>query len=230
MALAILLAAAVLVTQTSPDRLLTELQRAIGRDDRRAVAALVQYPIIVTTAGVRIPIRDAESLLESYDAIFTPDLKAAIRDGSAIREEIIRVTSAQGVVKIASISPPTRPPGEVAAPAPPSTRRSARRITFSMVESAQLSGSLAAGRSDAFVVRVEKGRVLEARIDRVQGRDIVLKVLDAKTGKPLDGKAAAGARVWMGSLPASADYRIDVTRLAPTGGPLLPYVLVVRLR
>jgi hypothetical protein len=230
MAFATLLAAAVLVAQTSADGLLTQLQHAIARDDRRAVAALVQYPMIITTAGVRIPIRDAESLLESFDAVFTPDLKTAIRDGSAIREELIQVTSVQGVVKITRISAPSRPRSDGAATSPPATRRSARRVTFSIVESAQLSGSLSARGSEAFVVHVEKGRVLEARIDRVQGRDIVLKIVDAKTGKPLDAKAAAGARVWIGSVPASADYRIDVTRLAPAGGQLLPYVLVVRLR
>ena len=57
-----------------------------------------------------------------------------------------------------------------------------------------------------------------------------LKQTDAKTGKPLDAKAAAGARTWSGRVPESADYRIDVTRVAQQGGELLPYVLVVRRR
>jgi hypothetical protein len=230
MAFARLLAAALLVAQASADGLLTQLQRAIGRNDRQAVAALIQYPMIVTTAGVRISIRDAASLVESYDAVFTPDLEAAIRNGSAIRDQLIHITSVQGVVKIASISTPSPSRTDTAATPPPATRRGPRRVTFSMVEVAQLSGSLSPGRSDAFVVYVEKGRLLEARIDRVAGRDIVLKVLDAKTGKPLDTKAAAGARVWIGRVPESADYRIDVTRLAEKGGQLLPYVLVVRRR
>jgi hypothetical protein len=81
MAFARLLAAVLLVAQTSADGLLNQLQRAIGRNDRQAVAALIQYPIIVTTAGVRISIRDAASLVESYDAVFTPELEAAIRNG-----------------------------------------------------------------------------------------------------------------------------------------------------
>jgi hypothetical protein len=230
MAFARLLAAALLVAQTSADGLLTQLQRAIGRNDRQAVAALVQYPIIITTAGVRISIRDAASLLESYDAVFSPDLEAAIRDGSAIRDGLIQITSVDGVVRIASISAPSRSRTDTAATPPTATRRSPRRVTFSMIEIAQLSGSLLPGRSDAFVVYVEKGRLLEARIDRVRGRDIVLKVLDAKTGKPLDTKSAAGARVWIGRVPESADYRIDVTRPLQKGGKLLPYVLVVGRR
>jgi hypothetical protein len=230
MAFATLLAAALIVAQTSADGLLTQLQRAIGRNDRQAVAALVQYPIIVTTAGIRISIRDAASLVESYDAVFTPDLEAAIRNGSAIRDGLIQITSAQGVVRIASISAPSRSGTDSVATRPPATRHSPRRVTFSMVEIAQFSGSLSAGRSDAYVAYVEKGRVLEARIERVRGRDIVLKVHGAKTGKPLDTKAAAGARVWIGRVPESADYRIDVTRPAQEGGQLLPYVLVVRRR
>jgi hypothetical protein len=231
MLIARLLSTVLLVAGTAGDALLTELQRAISRDDRQAVAALIQYPITVATAGLRIPIRDAAALVESYDAVFTPELKAAIRDGSAIRGGLIQVTSVQGVAKITGIAAPSgsQPAGD-AAPSPRPAPRGPRRVTFGIVEVAQLSGSLSAGRSEAFVVSVEKGRLLEARIDGIRGNDVVLKIRDAKTGKPLDAKAAAGARTWIGRVPESADYRIDVTRVAQQGGELLPYVLVVRRR
>jgi hypothetical protein len=231
MLVARLLSTALLVAGTSADALLTELQRAISRDDRQAVAALIQYPITVATAGLRIPIRDASALVESYDAVFTPELKAAIRDGSAIRGGLIQVATAQGVAKITGISGPsgsrTADGAAMLSRTPP---RGPRRVTFGLVEVAQLSGSLAPGRSEAFVVSVEKGRLLEARIDGIRGRDVVLRVRDAKTGKPPDAKAAAGARTWIGRVPESADYRIDVTRVTQAGGELLPYVLVVRRR
>jgi hypothetical protein len=231
MVIATLLATALLVAPTSADALLTELQRAIARDDRQAVAALIQYPITITTAGVRVLIRDTASLLESYDALFTPELKAAIGDRSAIRDGLIQVTTVEGVARITKIAAPSGSrPAEGAAIAPRPAPRGPRRVTFATVEVAQLSGTLAPGRSDAFVVAVEKGGLLEARIDGVRGRDVVLKILDAKTGKPLDAKAAAGARTWIGRVPESADYRIDVTRLAQQGGQWLPYVLVVRRR
>jgi hypothetical protein len=225
------LAAALVVAAASADALLTELQRAIRRDDRQAVAALIQYPITIATAGIRIPIRDAPSMVKSFDAVFTPELKAAIRDGTAIRDGLVQVTPVEGTVKITGISPAYGLARGNATPtssrAPP---RGPRRVTFGTVEIAQLSGSLAPGGSDAFVVSVEKGGLLEARIDRVPGRDVVLKVVDAKSGRPLDANAAAGARRWIGRVPESADYRIDVTRPAQHGGELLPYVLVVRRR
>jgi hypothetical protein len=226
-----LLAAALVVAAASADALLVELQRAIRGDDRQAVAALIQYPITIATAGIRIPIHDSASMIKSFDAVFTPELKAAIRDGSAIRDGLVQVTSVQGVFKITGISPAygSRGGGAPAAAAR-ATPRGPRRVTFGTMETAQLSGSLARGDSDAFIVAVEKGGLLEARIDGVPGRDIVLKVVDAKTGKPVDARAAAGARAWTGRAPESADYRIDVTRLAAQGGEFLAYVLVVRRR
>jgi hypothetical protein len=72
-----LLSTVLLVAGTASDALLTELQRAISRDDRQAVAALIQYPITVATAGLRIPIRDAAALVESYDPVFTPEQTTA---------------------------------------------------------------------------------------------------------------------------------------------------------
>ncbi len=225
------LAAALVVAAASADALLVELQRAIRRDDRQAVAALIQYPITITTAGIRIPIRDSSSLLQTFDAVFTPELKAAIRDGTAIRDGLILVTAVQGTFKITGISSAHGiPRGDGPAASPRAAPRGPRRVTFGTMEVAQLSGSLAQGGSDAFLVSVEKGGLLEARIDGVPGRDVVLKVVEAKTGKPVDAKAAAGARTWIGRVPESADYRIDVTRLAAHGGELLPYVLVVRRR
>src|SRR5438552_5061362 len=48
-----------------------ELQRALARDDRAAVSALVHYPLTVFAGGLRIPIPDAAALLQSYDVIFS---------------------------------------------------------------------------------------------------------------------------------------------------------------
>src|SRR6185436_15700443 len=57
------------------------------RDDRPAIAARVRYPLTVFVGGVRIPIASAAALIEQYDIVFTPALKAAIADarGSAGR-------------------------------------------------------------------------------------------------------------------------------------------------
>ena len=57
-----------------------ELQRNLARDDRPAIAARVRYPLTVFVGGVRIPISSAAALIEQYDIVFTPALKAAIAD------------------------------------------------------------------------------------------------------------------------------------------------------
>jgi hypothetical protein len=123
-------ATALLAGATSADALLKELQRAIGRDDRQAVVALVQYPMTVNVAAVRIPIRDATALLQTFDAVFTPELKDAIRDRSAIRNGLIEVASAQGLVKITSISVPN-PSRAAGGATPKSRRREARDVCCS---------------------------------------------------------------------------------------------------
>jgi hypothetical protein len=227
-----LLTIALFLAPSSPDALMAELQRAVAGNDRQAVAALVQYPITITTAGVRIPIPDAATLVQTYDAVFTAELKAAIADRSAVRTGLIRIVAVNGVFKITNLAPPFRAStagdGRPATPAPPP---GPRRLTFATVQQvAQFAGSVSAGNPDTFVAFVEKGRLLEARIDRVRGVDVVLKVADAKTGKPVDAKAGEGARTWIGRVPESADYRIDVTRTPQASGQTLPYMLVVRKR
>jgi hypothetical protein len=207
-------AAALVVLASQAGDLLADLQRAIARDDRTAVAALVRYPMTVTAGEVRIPVADAAALARSYEAVFTPELQAAIRDGSAIRDGLIDVAGG----RITAITLPPR----AAAAGPP------RRVPLQ--QTAQLSGTLARGGRDAFVVYLEKGRLLEARIDGVPGRSAVLQVFDPETGKPLDARAAAGARVWTGRVPRTGDYRIEVARTAAPAAEQLPYVLVIRRR
>ncbi len=217
-----LVTAAFLAIGQPSDDLLSELQRAIARDDRAAVAALIRYPIVVTAGEVRIPIADAAALAQSYDAVFTPELKAAIRSGSAVRDKLIRIATAGGAQKIAGITLPAPRRGAAGGPS--------RIVPGTQQRPAQLSGSLAQGGSDTYVAYVAKGRLLDARLERVRGRDVVLRVVDANTGKPVDARAGAGARVWTGRVPDSGDYRIEVTREAQAGGELLPYVLAVRVR
>jgi hypothetical protein len=226
-----LIAAALLLAATSAEALLAELQRAVARDDRQAVAALIRYPITIAVAGMRIPIRDSAALVQTYEAVFTPEIKAAIGDGSAIRTKLIQVTSVGGVVKISSIAslPPSGADrnGATARAVP----RTPRRLTFGAPQQlAQATGALPAGGSEAFVAYVEKGKLLEARIDRVRDQEVVLRVVDARTGSPIDDKAAAGARTWIGRVPESGDYRIDVSRGAQAPSQSLQYLLVVRKR
>src|SRR5919109_4437028 len=68
--------------ERSVAKFLTELQRAVARDDRTAVAALVRYPVTVFAGSIRIPIADAAAMVQSYDVVFTPALKSLIAEAS----------------------------------------------------------------------------------------------------------------------------------------------------
>jgi hypothetical protein len=217
--------AAVVVAQASPDRFVVDLQRAVARGDRQAVAEMVQYPITVTISGVRVSLRDPSGLVDAFDSVFTAELKNAIREGSAIREGLIGVTRVNGVPKITQIAAIGRM-REGARSRPSAARPVPRRVTF-VQGVGQLSGTLGPGESESFAVFTEKNALLTIRIDGVRGREVVLRVFDARTGKPPDARAATAARAWTGRVPVSADYRIEVINPADHGTGI-PYVLFVR--
>src|SRR6266566_3846135 len=66
------------IDDRSLSQFLREFQRGVARDDRPAVAALVQYPLTVFAGAVRIPISDAPTLLQNYDVVFSAALKTLI--------------------------------------------------------------------------------------------------------------------------------------------------------
>ena len=231
---------------------LRELQRAVARDDREAVAAKVQYPLIVFATGMRIPIADAASLIQTYDVVFSPALKAVVAEASLptrgrtvpkypvavvadaviVGDEVIRIQPVGGTLKVTGVKVPLAPPSALA-PAAPSrgaaVSREPRRLGL-RVGQTRLSGALAPGARDAYVVSVMKNQLLEVRIDGVSGRAIVARIVNSKNREPLDARARDGVRTWTGRVPEDADYRIDVVRLAPAGEPRLPYVIVISLR
>jgi hypothetical protein len=233
------------------------LQRAVSRDDRRAVAAMVRYPMTVFVARLRVPVGSADEMVERYDAVFTSELKARIADtragsepgspgrgirmsadGLTVADGLIVVAAVEGALKITSITVPPgaapRPPGSSAAPG--ETVRSPRPRTPQRVNvppgraSVQRLGALGAGQTDSYVVWARRGQLLEVRVERVRESAIVLHVFDATSRAPVDARARAGVRVWAGRVPATGDFRIDVVRLATSGPSVMTYTLVVGLR
>jgi hypothetical protein len=221
---AAIVVAAVFAAGQSSETFVAALNRALARDDRQAVARMIRFPIEVTIGGVRVSLRHEAAFVEAFDAIFTPDLRALISDGAAIRDGYIQVESVGGVPRItrfASI------PASAAVGVPSSARgarASPRRLTF-VQHVGQVSGALAPGASDSYVIFAERNTLVTARIDGVRGRDVLLSVLDRK-GRPVDARAA-GVRAWTGRVPASADYRIEVVR-STGGGGSAAYLLFVR--
>jgi hypothetical protein len=244
------------IDQRGARSFVAELQRGLARDDRQAIAAMVAYPIVVLAGSVRIPIRDATFLLESYDVIFSPELKdivaqAQIADrgraaprhpivltpgGMSIGDDLIGVQSIGGSLKITRINIPLSSgvapfEGSAASRAEPSKPREARRIVLlSGQRSTQVSGALPPGGRESYIFRATKGQWIEVRVDRVPGRAVIARIFDEKRRAPLDARARDGGRIWTGQMPASADYRIEVQRVIPTGTPVLPYDLIVTVR
>jgi hypothetical protein len=243
---------------TAARAFLADLQRLVLRDDRRAVAGLIRYPILVASGTVQIPFADAAALVERYDLVFSPALKSKIAQsafatpgqrqptyaavassgaltfaGGAILAEQI-----DGVFRITRISLAmddqfAAVAGEASARGTAGSRgrRAPERLTVrGRLHMAQASGTLAAGETRSYVVWGGQGQLFEARVDGVRGREILLRVVNAKTGAPIDARAAEGVRRWMGRLTAGADYRIDLLRGAPSSEQAPRYVLVVSVK
>ncbi len=222
---------------SSADRFLAALQAASDRDDRAAIAGMVQYPIKAFVSGWIIPIADRKTFITSFDAFFTEEIKDLIAEAAArprlvkpndvivLGSGALRAMRVDGRFKIIGISVP-----------PVSKKvRGARRgttvVSFRTGESsAAFTGTLGAGEHERYVVRASRNELLDVRVERVRGRDIVARVSDAATRTAIDARAQEGSRVWTGRIPASGDYLIDVVRTAPPGEAVLTYWLTISVR
>lgn len=250
----VVLAIAVAIQQPALDNraaatFVRELQRHIARDDRPAVSALVQYPLTVFAGGIRIPIGDAAALLQNYDLVFSPALKALIAQAAlpaggrsasgasvivtdnlvTIGVDAVHIRPVGGGLKITRISVPLASSSTATVP---DVRRAVahnpRRLALS-VGQIQRAGALGEGERDAYLLSAMKNQLLEVRINRVSGRDIVARITSIKSGAPIDSRAQAGVRTWIGRIPEDGDYRIEVVRLA-AGAARLSYIIVISMR
>jgi hypothetical protein len=73
---------------------LARLKQALAADDHAAVAAMVRYPLTISSDGRSITYRNAAALSADYARVFTPEVKAAV---SAARPDNLFVRD-QGVM------------------------------------------------------------------------------------------------------------------------------------
>jgi hypothetical protein len=59
-------------------KFLEQLKHAVDSADRRAVSAMVAYPLTVLASGFNIPVKDAGSFTRMYESVFTPELRCAV--------------------------------------------------------------------------------------------------------------------------------------------------------
>jgi hypothetical protein len=57
---------------------LVRLKQAVAADDHAAVAAMIKYPLTISSNGRDITYRNAAALSANYAWVFTPEVKAAV--------------------------------------------------------------------------------------------------------------------------------------------------------
>ena len=226
--------------------LVTALSQAMARRDRGAVADMMRYPASAMVGGIGIPIGNRAAATQLYDAVFTAELRclvdaSAAAGASAIRVEKDGVTFAQGRIQAVDINGALKiarinvPPATGAAPPPPSKPQ---RVSLRTMGTTQFSGRLYGDGVDAYIVSLQKGNVVQARIEQFPGRSAAIRVVEAKTGRSLDrpapsgvdGPGAAAPRFWSDTIRETGEYRIEVVRLAPYCAPSFTYLLTVTLK
>ena len=239
------IAAGIRADDRATDAFVKALRQAVARDDRAAVARLIDFPITVFVGSLRMPIENAAALAERYDLVFTSELKAALarerpastEDGFVIGGVTVRSTASGLKIAKIVVSPPSMIPAPPTAPArsaPPrrptnEASRPRRIIVRGGGSPAEVAGIVERGATQSYVVWVPTNQLLQVRIDGVRGRDVVAHVRDAKNGAPLDARAHDGVRSWSGRVPATGDYRIDVSS-TPSATDSVGYRLVVTVR
>ena len=211
------------VAQAPPGSFYEELRAAVLAGDRAAVASRIRFPVTVGIGGVRVPFADSAALFERFDEIFTPELL----------EEMTRQVTVQqigGAWRITGISVPAPSPDAPDAPRGADSNGPTRIGIRGGPRPTRVPGTLLPGGTDVYLLLVPKGRLLEVRLERVQGRAALLRVVHARTGAPLNPRIAGEARVVTGVASASADYRIEVRRGGGGDAAPLPYMLALTLR
>lgn len=208
------------------------LQQAVARNDRQAVARMVRYPIEVNAGGLQIPVSDAATFVKIYDSVMGPSVRQAVtgaRVGADAKPPVVlggavTVGAAGGGFRITGIKVPSgaqaKPPGEPIA----------RQLTFRVGQPTQVSGTLEPGGTDRYVFNAVRGAFVEIRLSGVPGKSVLVRLLDANSGKPVDARADAGTRVWTGRVSADASYRIEVVRQPESGKEPLIYTMSVAVQ
>lgn len=230
--------------RASARRMVATLREAAARDDRAALSALMRYPLEVTVGGLRLPVPDRAAFLELYGSIMTAPMKRVINrarvpdQGSGNRagrvassgeisfEDALVIAPVRGDYLVTRLAVPVadNATGRGAAASAP------RSLTFRVGRPTQVSGSLAAGGRDAYTFHAVQGAFIDARLTGVPGRTVLLRLVHADTGAPLDARAGAGTRVWTGRVGAPTPVRIEVVRQPDSGTETLIYTLSVTLK
>src|SRR3954464_9281875 len=162
-------------SDTAPDpKVGTFTQRvlvAMAHHDPDALTGMFRFPVTVQSGPVTIPIANGAALAKAYDSVFTPELGCGIERGN---NRALQLEPAGGSFVITKVDEP--------AGARPAAARSEPRHVDVPSGQVQFSGNLAAGGADRYIVAARQGDVLQARIERFEGRALGVRVVDVKRG------------------------------------------------
>jgi hypothetical protein len=222
-----------------------KLLEAFARGDRRAVAAMVRYRLVVDAGGLMIPVVDRPTLIQMWDVVFPPEVRCLIegsgvaRPGQPPPKYPIRVDPGgvwygDGRIRAdrgadgLKISRMTLPPGFGS-----SAAGKPRPVLFKWGKGlASSRGRLSADNIDVYLVQARAGDLLNAQLDRVGVNDATLRVVQQAGNRVLSAAGPAGSearRLWAGRVPESGEYRVEVVRRGAYCDPAVNYQLKVSL-
>jgi hypothetical protein len=215
------------------------LLSAVSHRDLDALAAMFRFPLTVHAGSVTLPIANRQALAKSFDTVFTPELGCALErsvapaggraPSDAVRKEGTGFAVGRGALQIQSSGDSfvvTRI-DEPANAAPPAPRQPPQRVDVPSGQ-VQRAGNLAVGGADRYLVGVQSGDGVQARIERFQGRAIGVRIVDVKSGRVLS-TGPDSVRVVSGTASQPGDVAVDVTRLTFCE-PAVSYLLTISKR
>jgi hypothetical protein len=222
-----------------------KLLEAFARGDRRAVAGMVRYRLVVDAGGLMIPVVDRPTLIQMWDVVFPPEVRCLIegsgvaRPGQPPPKYQIRVDPGgvwygDGRIRAdrgadgLKISRMTLPPGFGS-----SAAGKPRPVLFKWGKGlASYRGRLSADNIDVYLVQARAGDLLNAQLDRVGINDASLRVVQQTGNRVLAAAGPAGSearRLWAGRVPETGEYRVEVVRRGAYCDPSVNYQLKVSL-
>jgi hypothetical protein len=222
-----------------------KLLDAFARGDRRAVAGMVRYRLVVDAGGLMVPVVDRATLIQMWDVVFPPEVRCLI-EGSGVprpgqpppRYQIRidaggawygdgRIRADRGVDGL-KITRMTLPPGfgSGAAGKP-------RQVLFKWGKGRSIyRGRLSADNVDVYLVQARSGDLLNAQLARVGVDDASVRVVQHAGDRVLSAAGPAGSearRLWAGRVPETGEYRVEVVRRGAYCDPAVNYQLTVSL-
>jgi len=219
-----------------------KLVDALAKSDRRSVAGMVRYRLVVDAGGMAVPIVDQATLLKLWDVAFPPEVRCLIEQSAiaraghapkyAIRVDTggmflgdgrIRVDRGADGLKITRIIlPPGYGSGLGGKP---------RQVVFRWGKGQNAySGRLSADNVDVYLVNARKGELLNAQLQRVRVEQASLRVVQQsgnRTLTPTSPSAGDAQRGWAGPVPDTGEYRVEVVRRGAYCDPAVNYQLKI---